>query len=859
MMNQTAVDTKADSVDVKEYLAVLLKRKWLILVCFLLSMAGTTAFLFTRQPIFRSNLKMLVTTAGVAVPSSEVFKEDEARFYGTQIDIMKSQTMLKRVQQKLRKTADEIRENLVDLSITPVRGSSIILVSVDSPSRDFAREFSNTLAEEYMRFREEQRLASSESVLLSLTREVTRLNQEVKAADDKIVAYARDHNITDLSGQGYSWYKRYSLNAGALTVAIRNLANAKTRKEVLDARHDTAAAVAFLTSQTPLATSESETDENASSSAMPGVINPGEVISITVVEDPSLNAHLKVSDEGKIEYAPLGEFVAEGMTPEDLATQIKDGLKAGRLVKPREYMDQWGKFDADALQKEAGLDPTVNITIQAAETPTGKASSDTSGESTFNRDSFGALSEAQAAKLFEYERKRQELQVRLEEMRHTLKPMHPQFIATEKELKDTTSRVESEIRFLRQKADADLLVAQRRYDEIIAASRSLDAAAIAGTSRILELRVLKDDAERIRSQYNAMISQLIKLDTAQNFKARTISVLEQAVVDTEPIYPKKMKGLIVAAFFGLGLGLALAFFIEYIDDSIKLAEEVERDLQLPFLGMIPAAQWSPDDLAAHRLDRLKQQGGVAESYRVVRSAIIFSTPREKLRSILLTSAVPREGKTTTCVNLSIGFAQIEERVLLIDADLRRGEVHKYFGFEREKGLSDVLLGEMTPEQAIRRTNVPKLDVMTSGAYPANPAELLLGWRLKETLEWAYKNYDRVIIDCTPVMGIADSAILGSAVDGCLFVIWAGRTSRRYVRVAKMTAVSRGAKIFGFVLNNLEPGRVGYYHYYPYYYSYYSRGYYYARQDEKDDGKGGDIKGIEVPSPEGGEEQIDDVY
>jgi len=350
---------------------------------------------------------------------------------------------------------------------------------------------------------------------------------------------------------------------------------------------------------------------------------------------------------------------------------------------------------------------------------------------------------------------------------------------------------------------------------------------------------------------------LMKIDVSQGFNSRTVSVLEAALLQPEPVYPKKMKILLMAAFFGLGMGLALAFFIEYIDDSIKLAEEVERDLQLPFLGMIPAAQWNPDDLSAHRLDRLKQQGGVAESYRVVRSAIIFSTPKEKLRSILVTSAVPREGKTTTCVNLAIGFSQVEDRVLLVDADLRRGETHKYFGFEKEKGLADVLLGEATPEEVIKRGDVAKLDVITCGAYPANPAELLLGWRLKEFLEWAYKHYDRVVVDCPPVMGIADSAILGSAVDGVLFIIWAGRTSRRYVRVAKMTAVSRGAKVFGFILNNLEPGRVGYYHYYPYYYSYYSRGYYYAHKE--DEGKGGDIKGIEVPSQQDGKDEIDDVY
>jgi capsular exopolysaccharide synthesis family protein len=316
----------------------------------------------------------------------------------------------------------------------------------------------------------------------------------------------------------------------------------------------------------------------------------------------------------------------------------------------------------------------------------------------------------------------------------------------------------------------------------------------------------------------------------------------------------------VAAFFGIGLGLALAFFVEYIDDSIKLAEEVERDLQLPFLGMVPAAQWNPDDLTAHRLDRVKQQGGVAEAYRVVRSAIIFSIPREKLRSLLLTSAVPREGKTTTCVNLAIGFAQIEERVLLLDADLRRGEIHKYFNLEREKGLSDVLLGEATPEEVVQHTDIPKLDVLPCGAYPSNPAELLLGWRLKETMDWARQHYDRIIVDTPPVMGIADSAILGAACDGTLFIIWAGRTSRRYVRVAKMTAISRGAKIFGFILNNLEPGRVGYYHYYPYYYSYYSRGYYYAHR-EAQEAAARETKPTEVAAGEKKEDkdEIEDVY
>jgi polysaccharide biosynthesis transport protein len=757
MLNQpVGVEGKAESVDVKEYLAVLLKRKWLVLVCFLLSMALTTAFLFTRQPIYRATSKLLVTVAGTSVPTSEVTREDERNFVATQIEIMKGQPMLRRVQQRLKKAPTEIQENLSNLAIGAAGGGAILVISVDSPSKEFARDFANALADEYLKFRDEQRAQTSESALLGLTREINRLGQELKTANDRVLKYAQEHNFSDLTGRDSPWTRQYALNVENYTAATRALAAAKARKQLLESRPDASTVIDFLKSGAATANISSTTN--------------------------------------------------------DVATEASS--------------------------------------IEGTQMPTSGA---------LTRGALAALDEQQARRLFELEQKRITLQSRLLELEKLYKPKHPAMIAAQQELLDTTLQIESAIQYAKQRADSILLAAQRNFDEAAKVSKQLDDAAINESAKNLELSALKQDASRVRDLYNALLGQLMKLDVTQGFKTRNVSVLEPAIVDPEPVYPKKVKGLLVAALFGLGLGLALAFFIEYIDDSIKLAEEVERDLQLPFLGMVPAAQWSPDDLTAHRLDRLKQQGGVAESYRVVRSAIMFSTPREKLRSILLGSAVPREGKTTTCVNLSIGFSQTDERVLLVDADLRRGEIHKYFGLERDKGLADVLLGEAQIEEVIKPSGVPKLDVMTCGAYPANPAELLLGWRLKEVLQWAHKHYDRVILDGPPVMGIADSSILGAAVDGVLFVIWAGRTSRRYVRVAKMTAVSRGAKIFGFVLNNLEPGRVGYYHYYPYYYSYYSRGYYYAHAEEEK-GKGGDVKGIEVSSSsDGDKKEMDDIY
>jgi len=764
MLNQAPVENRPESTDIKEYLAVLLKRKWLILICFLLSMAGTTAFLFTRQPIYRANARMLVTVTG-GLPTGDTVLEDSRTFFSTQLNIIQGQTMLRRVQQRMKKTPDEIRENLANLKVSMIGGSDIIVISVDSPSKEFARDFANTLAQEYLLFRDEERARSAENALLTLTREANRIGQEVKAAQDRYLAYAKERNLPALPQTKATWEQLYSTHMANYVQLRNSLDTAKAKQTALD-QSNTGAFIALMNqpSQPP---------------------TPGSGIATT--EPPRTGA------------------VAMAVAP---ATRSAETFVSNQVAIP----------------------------------------------------SFPALPATTVSSLVELERRRIRLEGRLAELLTIYKPKFPAVQSVLTELNNVKNDIQYQMRLAREMQNAEVAYLQRQLENADKMLREADNEVQQKTREQMSGAALNEDLERLRTQHRALLNNLYAIDARQGFRYRNVSVLESATVEPSPVYPKKMKGLMVAAFFGLGLGLALAFFVEYIDDSIKLAEEVERDLQLPFLGMVPAAQWNPDDLTAHRLDRVKQQGGVAEAYRVVRSAIIFSIPREKLRSLLLTSAVPREGKTTTCVNLAIGFAQIEERVLLLDADLRRGEIHKYFGLEREKGLSDVLLGEVTPEEAVRHTDIPKLDVLPCGPYPSNPAELLLGWRLKETMDWARQHYDRVIVDTPPVMGIADSAILGAACDGTLFIIWAGRTSRRYVRVAKMTAISRGAKIFGFILNNLEPGRVGYYHYYPYYYSYYSRGYYYAHR-QSEEAATRETKAAEVAAGEKKEDkdEIEDVY
>ena len=287
MINQNAGETRSESVDIKEYIAILLKRKWLVLICFLLSMAGTTAFLFTRQPIYQADAKLMVTTAGGSLPVSDVTREDESRFYQTQISILTSQTMLRRVQTRMRKTADEFRESMTDLKVEPIRGSAILVVSVQSPSPDFAKDCANTLCEEFLHARDEQRAQTSENALLTLTREIKRLGEEKQAATEKMMNFAKEQHVDPMGGVGYAYYKRFNFLNYGFAAAAKTYTEAKNRKELLDSHPNASTVLALLAAER-----DSGTDATAPggsiSNDMQQVVAKGMMLDIAVEEDPDL-------------------------------------------------------------------------------------------------------------------------------------------------------------------------------------------------------------------------------------------------------------------------------------------------------------------------------------------------------------------------------------------------------------------------------------------------------------------------------------------------------------------------------------------------------------------------------------------
>jgi capsular exopolysaccharide synthesis family protein len=295
-----------------------------------------------------------------------------------------------------------------------------------------------------------------------------------------------------------------------------------------------------------------------------------------------------------------------------------------------------------------------------------------------------------------------------------------------------------------------------------------------------------------------------------------LSVVEPAVFPQAPIGSRALTNVVLAASIGLVLAAGVVFLLEYLDDTIKTGEDVDRVLQLPILGAIARIQ-EIEGASDHLVTMHRPRSTIAEAYRVLRTNVQFSSLSNPSSQLLVTSASPLEGKTTTACNLGIILAQAGRRVILADTDLRRPSVHRFFGVPNQVGLTSLLLDEALPvKAALAGTSVESLRVMPSGPLPPNPAELLGSERMKARLDQMKELADVIVFDSPPVLAVADATILGALTSGVILVVDAGRTRSDMVRRAKKMLDQVGLKVLGVVLNKLTPGRGrGYYYYYYY--------------------------------------------
>ena len=290
-----------------------------------------------------------------------------------------------------------------------------------------------------------------------------------------------------------------------------------------------------------------------------------------------------------------------------------------------------------------------------------------------------------------------------------------------------------------------------------------------------------------------------------------------------PVLPVNLAMALILGIFG---GTAIAFGLEYVDVTVKSREDIERVIGVPLLGVVPEIaeldlKALPSDVDRHLFVSARPRSSVAECLRSIRTNVLFRLPQKPVRTLLITSAAPREGKSFTSSNLSTIIAMSDSRVLLIDADLRRPSLHKRFGLTNDIGLSAVFQDEATVEQVVQRTHIEGLDVITAGPPPPNPGELLGSGEMQRALSHV-RDYDFIIIDSPPVNVVADPLVLSAYVDGVLVVVEANRTSRNMVRQAGARLREMDAPVLGAVVNKLNMQTAGYgYNYYDTY------GYYYT--------------------------------
>jgi polysaccharide biosynthesis transport protein len=326
---------------------------------------------------------------------------------------------------------------------------------------------------------------------------------------------------------------------------------------------------------------------------------------------------------------------------------------------------------------------------------------------------------------------------------------------------------------------------------------------------------LKSKFETLKRDRDFLVTRLMVEETEKEQPMSNVVVVrDPGRAEKRPVSPKSTVIIPLGVIVGLIVGLGLAFFIEYLDTSVKTIDDVERALQAPVLGVIPQN-------VGVILDEGRESPH-AEAYRVLRTNLLFSRKNENWNTISVLSGGAGEGKSTTIFNLATIFAQNGQRVLVVDSDLRRPTLHKILHVSNTMGLTDFLLKQRTLEEVIQKTKVPTLDFLASGKLPSSSMSILGSPQMKETIQELKRRYDFIFFDSPPLLGISDASVLASEMDMVLQVIQYRRYPQPMTLRAKQMILKVGGNLVGIVLNNINMSQDESYYYYSGYYEYQSQ-------------------------------------
>ena len=432
----------------------------------------------------------------------------------------------------------------------------------------------------------------------------------------------------------------------------------------------------------------------------------------------------------------------------------------------------------------------------------------------------------------ELKKERLKLETEYFRLSKLFKSGYPKIVRIKAQIRAVDDRLDKEVNNIISSAEEAYKVALERERLLQSAFDKQRELALKMKEKAVQYNILKREVDTNQELYNGLLQRVKETGVSAGLESSNIQIVDKAVPPLLPSKPRKKLNILLSMVAGLFLGVGLAFFTEYLDNTVKDPDEIRRLFDLPTLGIIPSFESSmpkagkggrkkglANDENIYLLSHNHPRSSISEACRTFRTSLLFSSPGRPPRIILITSNNPSEGKTFITCNLATVMANSGAKTLVIDCDLRKPVCHKAFSRQNVSGLTDYITGNAQLKDIIKPTDVKDLYVITSGPIPPNPPELLDSEQFMSAIKESAKNFDFVIIDSAPIMAFADSLNVANKVDGTVLVVKGGKTTKDDLKHAVELIEGMNASVMGIVLNSVDikKGNYGYYRYYAYKY------------------------------------------
>jgi len=729
------MNTDEQQIDIRNYLQVMMKRRWTMLSVFSIIFVSVFIYTLTATPIYQSTVRLVIEKENPNVVSiQEVMSVDASStdYYITQYKIIESRTIAREVIKRLH--LDESEE------FNP------------KPQKTF---FSN-IKQSIKRIKE-----SIQNTIMSLFRTGKQDNQleDVDSDAQLVSAFLGRINVSPIRNSRLVDLQFMARDPKLAALAVNTLADVYIEKKL--------------------------------------------EIKLKAVKNAVLWLHERVDDERqKVEIAErkLLEYKEKKGIFTDFSSDVEK-ITAQKLAKLNAQV-----IDAEAHRVEAETRYKQALALKK------------------NPDMLDSIPEVLSNELIrEIKQMEVNLYKRISELSKKYGKNHPKMIAVQSEIDSLNERKLKEIQRVINSLRNEYQVALAKEKTLLQALSKQKKESMDLNQKSIQYGVLQREAESARHMYELLIKRFKETSLTEDMKTGNVRIVDPAEVPKSPIRPRKKLNFFLGIVFGLFMGIAVAFTFEFLDNTLKNPEDIRNYLNIPYLGPVPSFDLERDDVDKPELiTQYSPKSTASESYRGIRTSLLFSSADRPPKVILVTSAGPSEGKTLTSTNLAITMAQAGSRVVIVDCDMRKPKVHKMFGFGRDKGMSSVLVSnelESILQDVIIHSDIPNLDVIPCGPIPPNPSEIIGSQKMSRIMEKLQEQYDRIIVDSPPITAVTDSTVLAKFVDGVMLVVHAGVTPRQVVKTGLDQIQGVDANVLGAVLNDVDTGKESYY-YYQYYYYYY---------------------------------------